>query len=573
MHVATTRRHYKAKVYETHLLRRSYREGGKVRNETLANLSHLPHELIDIIRRSLRGETFAPADAAFDIVASRPHGDAAAVWQMMSRLELPELLGPACAERTLALALICARVVRPGSKLATTRWWRRTTLGSDLGVEQSSTDDVYQAMDWLGGRQAAIERGLAARHLAPGGIVLYDVSSSYVEGRHCPLAARGFPRDPKRGKLQIVYGLTTDPQGRPVAIEVFPGNTGDPTTFVPAVDKLRTQFGLHQVVMVGDRGMITKARIEALRPLGGVEWITCLRAPSIKVLVDTQAVQMSLFDEHNLAEITHPDYPGERLICCRNPALGAERARKREDLLAATEQELEKVAAAVRRPKRPFRGTAKIGLRVGKVLGRFKVGKHFVLDIADDAFTYRRDEEKIASEAGLDGIYVIRTSVSHEALSASEVVAAYKSLAQVEADFRSLKTVLLELRPIHHRLEHRVRAHALLCMLACYVAWHLRRAWAPLTFSDEEPPVRADPVSPAKRSKGAYRKASRRRRADGQPTESFDTLLEELATLTRSEVRVAGQGAGPTFEKLSLPTDLQRRAFELLEAPIPAKLA
>ncbi|MGH2670327.1 MAG: IS1634 family transposase, partial [bacterium] len=315
MHVVTTRRHYKDKVYETHLLRRSYRDGDKVRNETLANLSHLPGELIELIARSLKGEAFVSADASFEILRSRPHGDVACVWQMMRTLDVPDLLGPSCPERSLALALVCARVVRPGSKLATTRWWQHSTLGADLGVEDASTDDVYAAMDWLGARQASIEGRLAARHLSPGGIVLYDVSSSYVEGRHCPLAARGYPRDPKQGSAQIVYGLTTDPDGRPVAIEVFSGNTADPTTFTPAVDKLRTSFGLAQVVMVGDRGMITSARIEALRSLGGVGWITSLRAPAIKVLADKGAIQASLFDQTNMAEIAHPDYPGERLVC------------------------------------------------------------------------------------------------------------------------------------------------------------------------------------------------------------------------------------------------------------------
>lgn len=573
MHVVTTRRHYKGKVYETHLLRRSYREGAKVRNETLANLSHLPGDLIEMIRRSLRGEAFVPAGDAFDIVRSRPHGDVAAAWQMMRSLDVAGLIGPDCPERALALALVCARVVRPGSKLATTRWWRHSTLGPDLGVEGASTDEVYRAMDWLGERQGQIERALAARHLAPGGVVLYDVSSSYLEGRHCPLAARGYSRDDKQGKPQIVYGLTTDPEGRPVAIEVFAGNTGDPTTLTPAVEKLRGGFGLAQVVMVGDRGMITAARIEALRALGGISWITSLRAPAIKALADKQVIQASLFDEGSLAEITHPDYPGERLVACRNPALGVERTRKREDLLAATEAELAKVAEACARSRRPLRGKAAIGVRVGKVLGRFKVGKHFAIEITDDALTYRRDEDKIAAEAALDGIYVIRTSVSADAMRPAEVVAAYKSLAQVEADFRSLKTVLLELRPIHHRLAHRVRSHALVCMLACYVAWHLRRAWAPLTFSDEAPPAREDPVAPAKRSTDALRKASRRRTAEGRPTESFGTLLEELRTLTRSEIRPAGHPDSPTFEQLSLPTELQRRAFELLGSPIPQQIA
>lgn len=571
VHVATTRRHYKGKVYETHLLRRTYREGGKVRHQTLGNLSHLPPETIELVRRSLAGEAFFSSEG-FEIARSTPHGHVAAVWAMAAKLHLPELLGPASPERDLALALIVVRVVRPGSKLATTRWWARTTLGADLGVAGASTDEVYRAMDWLGERQEAIESALAARHLTPGGLVLYDVSSSYLEGAHCPLAARGHSRDGV-AKAQIVYGLTTDPEGRPVAIEVFAGNTADPTTLAPAMEKIRTRRGLSQVVMVGDRGMITAARIEALRGLGGVGWITSLRAPTIRALADAGAIQLSLFDEANLVEIVHPDYPGERLVACRNPALGAERARKRAELLAATEAELEKIAEACRRQKRPLRGKAAIGMRVGKVLGRFKVGKHFVLEIADDAFSYGRDEERIAAEAALDGIYVIRTSVSADELAAAGVVRAYKSLAQVEADFRSLKTVLCELRPIYHRLEHRVRAHALVCMLACYLAWHLRRAWAPLTFADEHPPLRDDPVAPARRSAGAQAKASRRQTEEGRPTESFETLLEELATLTRNQVRVSAAAGSPEFEKLSTPTDPQRRAFELLGVAIPMRLA
>ncbi|HEV8626923.1 MAG TPA: IS1634 family transposase [Acidimicrobiia bacterium] len=569
VHVATTTRRYKDKVYQTHLLRRTYREGGKVRHQTLGNLSHLPPETIEVVRASLAGEKLLPL-SSFRIARSTPHGHVAAVWAMATKLGLAEVLGPPGPSRDLVLALVVARVCRPGSKLATTRWWARSTLGADLGVSDASTDDVYAAMDWLHARQADIEAALAGRHLAEGGMVLYDVSSSYVEGTHCPLAARGHSRDNKPGTAQIVYGLTTDPEGRPVAIEVFEGNTADPTTFPAAVEKVRNRFGLSQVVMVGDRGMITKARIEALAEIGGVGWITSLRAPAIKALAEAGSIQVSLFDEANLAEITHPDYPAERLVACRNPALGAERGRKREELLQATEHELDKVVVATSRKRAPLRGKDKIGVRVGRVAGRFKMAKHFVIEIGEDTLTYARDQARIEAEAALDGIYVIRTSVAASELSAADVVSAYKRLAEVEADFRSLKTVDLELRPIHHWRPERVRAHALICMLARYLAWHLRRAWAELTFADEEPACRSDPVAPAKRSATAWAKASTRRTSQGRPTESFATLLEELATLTRNQIEIPGDSE--PFEMLSTPSELQRRAFELLGVKVPIHL-
>lgn len=570
VHVATTRRHYKDKVYETTLLRRSYREGGKVKTETLANLSHLPAETIALIRESLAGKTLVEAGADWDIERSLPHGHVAAVWAMADRLGVAKLLGPPCAERDLALALVVARVCRPASKLATTRWWATTTLAADLGVAGASTDDVYRAMDWLAEHQPNIEAALTRRHLSPGGMVLYDLSSSWVEGRCCPLAARGFSRDGKAGKAQIEYGLTCDPEGRPVAVEVFAGNTADPSAFVSAAAAVRERFGLTDVVMVGDRGMITTARIDALREVGGLGWISSLRAPAIKTLAESGALQLSLFDQTNLAEISHPDYPDERLVACRNPALAVERARKRQELLAATEADLTEVQAATTRHRRPLRGQDRIALRVGKVANRHKVAKHFELTITDTSFAFSRKEEAIATEAALDGIYVIRASAAHTAtLDAPAIVEAYKNLAFVEADFRSLKTIDLDLRPIHHWTEQRVRAHVFICMLASYVVWHLRRAWAPLCFTDEAKPTRADPIAPARRSPAAHAKASHQTSADGEPIHTLGTLLDELATLTRNTIVFTG---GARVTKLAQPTPLQRHAFELIGAPIPIQL-
>lgn len=570
VHVATTRRHYKGKTYETHLLRRSYREGGKVKNETLANLSHLPPEVIELVRRSLRGEQFVAAVDAFSIDRSLPHGHVAAVWAMASLLGLPALLGSASRERDLVLALIVSRVVEPASKLATTRAWADTTLGADLSVEGVTTDEVYAAMDWLLERQDRIEAGLAKRHLAPGGLVLYDLSSSYVEGRCCELAARGYSRDGKKGKDQITYGLVTDVEGRPVAIEVFAGNTADPTAFISAARKVKDRFGLDHVVLVGDRGMITSARIEALAEVGGLGWITALRAPQIQALAaDGGPLQLSLFDQANLAEITHPDYPGERLVACRNPALATERARKRQDLLSATEADLDKVVATVGAGR--LKDPAKIGLKVGRVINRYKMAKHFTLDIAEGRFTYTRNQEAITQEAALDGIYVIRTSVNETTMTASEVVAAYKALTHVEAAFRSLKSVDLELRPIYHRRADRVRAHALVCMLAEYLVWHLRKAWAPLTFKDEEPPTRQDPVAKAKRSQAATAKASTHRTTQGEVAHSFTSLLTHLATLTRDTITFSDP-PGVSIEKLTNPTPTQHKAFKLIGSTMPLKL-
>jgi hypothetical protein len=572
MHVATTTRRYKGKVYETHLLRRSVRHGDKVRKETLANLSHLPPDVIDMIRRSLKGESFVSADDTFEILRSLPHGHVAAVWAQAKTLGFPKLLGPSGPERDVVMGLIVARVCQPGSKLATTRWWQDTTLASDLGICDASTDDVYAAMDWLAGRQDAIEARLAKRHLTPGGMVLVDLSGSYVEGRHNELAARGYSRDGKKGKAQITYGLITDEAGRPVAVEVFPGNTADPTSFIATVDKIRERFGLSEVVMVGDRGMITQARIDDLKTLDGAGWVTALRAPAIRKLAQHGAIQLSLFDETDLAEITSPDYPGERLVVCRNPALAQERARKRRELLQATDTALDKIVAAVTAGR--LKDPAAIGIRVGKVVNRHKMAKHYNLDIDEAAFTYQHRHDNIDAEAALDGIYVIRTSVTQDRLDSGQVVEAYKRLRLVEAQFRSLKTVDLHLRPIHHRLEDRVRAHVFICTLAAYLVWHLRRAWAPLCFTDEDSPDHTThPVAKAERSPQAEQKASTRLTTNGNPAHSLDTLLGHLATLTRNQVSLPQQPDIPAFEMLTQPTELQQRTFNLIHAAIPTKLS
>jgi hypothetical protein len=578
--VSTHRRHYVGKDgvprdYETHLLRRSFREDGKVKNETVANLSHLPAELIEVIRRSLNGEAFVPASAAATVTRSLPHGHVAAVHAQAAGLGLPGLLGPAGRHRDLALALVIARVVRPGSKLATTAWWADTTLGVDLGVADASTDEVYAAMDWLLARQDTIEATLAGRHLAPAAnparMALFDLSSSWMEGRHCPLAARGYSRDGKRNRAQIEYGLLTDPAGRPVAVRVFPGNTADPTAFIAAVQLVRDRFGLTELVMVGDRGMITSARIGALREHTDLGWLTALRAPQVAALAaENGPLQLTLFDQADLAEISHPDYPNERLVACRNPLLAAERARKRGELLTATETVLAPILAAVTDGR--LHGADQIGLRVGRVINTYKMAKHFDVTITDHALTVQRRQVQINAEAALDGIYVLRTSVPADTLPAPGVVAAYKNLAHVERDFRTLKVDDLHLRPIHHRLEDRVRAHVLIAMLAAYLVWHLRRAWAPLTFTDQSPPERDNPVAPAARSTAANRKASRRRDDHDQPVRSFRSLLEHLATLTRNDLQYGADDTLPAVPTLALPTPTQRAAFELLHQPIPLTL-
>lgn len=567
--------------YVSVYLRRTYRDGPAVRNETVANLSMLPPKAVDAIEATLKGQTLVPAGSEFTIVRSLPHGHVAAVAAMARQLGLPALLGPAGRRRDIALALVISRVIRPGSKLSTLAWWSDTTLGVDLGVADASTDEIYAAMDWLAGRQDAIERKLAAKHLAPevnpARMALFDLTSAWVTGRCCALAARGYSRDGKKGCEQIEYGVLTDPAGRPVAVRVFPGNTADPDAFTEIVTVIRDPLGIARLVLVGDRGMITSARIDALRKLNDnpdsatdFGWITALRAPAIATLAaDDGPLQMSLFDTQDLAEISHPDYPGERLIACRNPALAAERARKRSELLAATDKLLAGVADRVTRGT--LAGAGKIGIAVGKAIGKYKMGKHFHITITDTAFTYHRDTAGIDAEAEVDGIYVLRTSVDADTLDPAAVVESYKNLANVERDFRIIKTDDLDLRPIHHRLDDRVKAHVLICLLACYLVWHLRKAWAPMTYTDEHPPQRDNPVAAAQRSPQADAKASRKHDADGNPLRSFRGLLDHLATLTRNQIRY--HGASTDVPVLADPTPDQRRAFDLLNTPIPLTTA
>ncbi|MGQ0719599.1 MAG: IS1634 family transposase [Pseudonocardiales bacterium] len=575
MHIDQAGRQYttvdgQRRAYPCHLLRRSFRdEQGRPRKETLANLSALPPEAIDVLRKVLKGATLVDADATFDTERSVPHGDVAAAHVMATRLGLRKLLGSASRERDIAYALILSRVVRPKSKLSTARWWSAgdTTLGPDLGVADASTDEVYAAMDWLVGRQQGVEATLAARHLSAGGIAMFDLSSSWVEGRRCDLAAFGHSRDGKRGRPQIEYGLLTCPAGRPVAIEVFTGNTSDAISFKTAVARVRDNFGIEKIVLVGDRGMITTTRITELRQLEGMDWITALKAPAIAALAsDDGPLQLSLFDTHNLAEITHPNYPGERLICCRNPVLAEERARTRQALLAATEQDLAKIAMSVQAGR--LTGADKIGERIGKVIGKHKVGKHFLREVTDTTFTYRRNEDKISAEAALDGIYVIRTSVTDATLNPAQVVTAYKNLKYVERDFHIIKADDLDLRPIHHYLDKRVRAHVLICMLAAYLTWHLREALAELTFTDQHIPDPDDPVAPAQRSPQAKTKDATKHTPDGLPLHRYKDLLQHLSTLDRQVINFGGQ----RIEKITTPTPIQRRAFELLGAPVPVTL-
>jgi len=561
MHVVTTRRQGKGKEYVAHLLRRSYREGGKVKKETLANLSHLPDDLVELIRRRLQGEQFLPAADAFELERSLPHGHVACVLAMARRLGLARLLDRAPSkERDRALAMICQRVLAPGSKLACTRQLSQSTLAEDLDVVGADTDDLYAAMDWLLVRQGAIEGRLARRHLKGGSLVLYDVSSSYFEGRCCPLARRGYSRDRRRGSLQVVYGLLLDRAGRPVAVEIFDGSVHDDKTLLAQVEKLRRRFGLGRIVLVVDRGMVTEANLEAIREEGRIAWISALKAPALKRLAKKKAIQPSLFDELNLGEVVSDDYPGERLVVCRNPLVADDRRRRREELLAATERELAPLRARVEAGT--LQGKAEIGLAVGQVWNRFKVRKHFQLEIEDDRFAYRRKEDKIAEEAALDGIYVLRTSVPSEELATGDVVRSYKALAQAERAFRTLKGIELELRPIHHRLEERVRAHVFLCMLAYYLEWHLREAWAELLFDDECPPLRADPVGKAERSAVAKRKAASKRTTSGEVCHSFPSLVAELALVVRDTNRITGTNA--IFEKVTRRNSVQARALELV---------
>ena len=567
MHVVTTERRAGERTYQSTLLRRSYREGGKVKKETLANLSHLPAEAIDAIRAVLRGETLMNAADAFEIERSLPAGHVNAALAMARRLDLAKLLNrSACRERDLCMAMIVGRVIAPASKLGMVRTLGQSTLAGELGVEGADEDDLYEAMDWLLERQAAIEDRLARRHLRDGEMVLYDVSSSYFEGRTCPLAKLGYSRDGKRGLPQIIYGLLCDMAGRPVAVEVFTGELHDDKTLPSQITKLKGRFGLSRVIVVADRGMVTKANIELLNQADGVDWITALKAPTIKKLARSGVFQPSLFDEQNLGEITDvAEFPGERLIVCRNPLVGTQRARKREELLAATETELAQVAHRVNHGT--LLGADQIGLAVGPALKRYRVKKHFQIAITDTTFTYTRDTAGIATEAALDGFYILRTGLTQADLSTPEVVRAYKNLEQAERAFGSLKGPELQIRPIHHHLEDRVRAHILICMLGYYLTWHLKAAWKPLLFTDEDRPVTPDPVAKAVRSPAAQRKARTKRTSTGQPAHSYRTLLAELSTQTRNTTRLHGHTSA--FEKLTQATPLQAEALQLAEhAPV-----
>ena len=554
------------------LLRESFRENGKVKTRTLANLSRWPERKVDRLDRALKG--LPPADGdlseAFELTRSLPHGHVAAVLGTADKLGMAELIDPAPSRNgDLVCAMLAATVIAPDSKLAIARGLRTETatssLGAVLGVAGCDEDDLYDAMDWVLERKEAIENSLAARHLTDGTLVLYDVSSAAFEGRTCPLGKIGHARDGVKGRLQIVYGLLCSPAGVPIAIEVFEGNTADPKTLTAQIDKLKTRFGLTRIALVGDRGMLTSARIrDELRP-AHLDWISALRADQIRVLVNDEALQLSLFDEQNLVEITHPDYPHERLVCCHNPALADERARKRAELLAATENQLQTIAAATRRGRRPLRGKDQIALRVGKVRNKFKMAKHFTFEITDEAFTFTRHQDHIAAQAALDGIYVLRTSLPDQTLQRDDVVLRYKDLADVERFFRTLNTEL-DVRPIRHRLADRVRAHMFLRMLSYYISWHMKQALAPILFQDNDKPAaaakRADPVAPAQRSDTALAKAACKRTEGNYPVHSFTSLLTDLATICANHIQPADDL--PAFTKITTPTPLQRRAFELL---------
>ncbi|HZD22800.1 MAG TPA: IS1634 family transposase [Acidimicrobiia bacterium] len=556
------------------LLREGYREGGKVKNRTLANLTRWPPEKVAALEAVLKGTAVSgvPLEEAFEVVRTRPHGHVAAVVGTLRHIGLEGVIDRTPSRmRSLCVGLIAARVFAPSSKLALARGLSPETLTTSLaevaGISTADADDLYEAMDWLGARQDRIEGRLARRHLEDGTLVLYDVSSAAFEGRTCPIARLGYARDGVKGRLQIVYGVLSTAEGCPVAVEVFEGNTGDPSTLATQINKLRSRFKLSRVILVGDRGMITSARIRCdIATVDGVDYIIALRSPAIKKLVEQEAIQMSLFDDVDFAEITHPDYPGERLVVCKNPAVAAERARKREDLLQATERALDEVAAATQRARRPLTGKDNIGVRVGKVIGRYKVGKHFTWEIEEDNFTYTRNQERIASEAALDGLYVIRTSVSRDHMSASDTVRAYKGLSHAEDAFR-YTNMDIELRPIRHHKEDRVKAHLLICMLAWYVEWHMRQALAPILFADDDKTTaetqRKSPVQQAQRSGRAKAKAATKRTADGAPVHSFKTLLADLATVAAQRIQPRDPTI-PAFDKTTVPTPLQKRAFDLL---------
>ena len=572
VHVATIKREYKGKTYVTHLLRHTYREDGKVKHLTLGNISDLPDDLIDVIRKRLAGEPLPAENDELQIVRSLPHGHVAAVLGTLRKIGLDRLItSRPCREARLVVAMIVLRIIAPGSKLANLTGLQPETAEHTLAQELQLTDiekpELYEAMDWLLKRQNRIENKLAKKHLADGTLILYDVSSSYYTGRQSELVKMGYSRDGKPGEPQIVYGLLCAPDGCPVAVEVFSGNTADPTTFTAQVHRIRKRFGLTRVVLVGDRGMITSKRInEDLRDVEGLDWITALRNASIKKLAEQGTIEPSLFDERDLAEVTSDDYPGERLVVCRNPLLADERARKRQELLAAAEKKLDAIVKAVSREKKPLRGKDQIGLRVGRELKSTKMQKHFELKIEEDSFSYQRHEEQILQEAALDGLYVVRTSLSEETLSAEQTVSAYKDLSQVEWAFRSLKTMDLHVRPIYHWKDDRIKSHVFLCMLAYYVEWHLRGALSELLFDDHDrkaaEATRASIVAKAPRSDAAKQKEQQRRTSEGLPVQSFQCLLKDLATLCKN--RVQWTRSALEFERTTLPTKLQRRVFGLL---------
>jgi transposase len=551
----------------TFLLRESYRKGNHVGKRTLANLSALNDEQIEALRAVLRGESLRPVGALFEVTGSLPHGHVQAVSMAMQRLGFAQLLSArAQPERDLVCAMVAARILAPHTKLATTRWWSTSTLAAQFGVEHADENALYGAMDWLLARQGTIEKKLGRRHLGEGDVALYDLSSSYFEGCCCPLAKLGYSRDGKRGKLQVNYGLLTDRRGCPVAVSVYKGNVSDPQTLLPQVLRLRRDFGIEQVVLVGDRGMISQAAVEQLRTQEGLAWITALKSAQIRQLVEAGSIQMGLFDARNLFEITHPDYPNERLVVCRNEARGRLRAHKREALLAATREELNRVRAMIERGK--LRAAGKIGVRVGKVLNKFKMAKHFELDIGEQSFSFEVNATSVAAEAALDGLYVIRSPLTTGEMDSAELVRTYKALTAVERAFRTIKTVNLKIRPIHHRTEDRVRAHIFLCVLAYYVEWHMREAWRELLFADEDQAAKAtrDPVAPARRSQAAQRKASTRRLKDGTPAHSFRTLLDELTTIVRNTCRTRGSDeTAPSFEIVTTANPKQARALQLLQ--------
>jgi len=550
------------------LLREAWREGKKIRKRTIANLTQWPSEKVEALRRLLKNVPMVASREAVIIERSVPHGHVEAVLGTIKKLRLDGLLASRpCRERDLVVAMIAERLIHPCSKLATTRLWHMTTLAEELGVADADEDDLYEAMDWLLARQQRIEKKLAARHLSEGSLVLYDVTSSYYEGHCCPLARFGHDRDGKKGRPIIVYGLMTDAEGRPVTVEVYPGDTGDPSTVPEQAEKLRKRFGLNHLVLVGDRGMLTQTQIEKLKEYPGLGWISALRSHAIGDLVEGGHLQMSLFDQKDLAEIHSPDFPSERLVACFNPLLAEERRRKRQELLAATEKEFKRIAKAVVRRTRTPLGKGEIGKRVGRVINRFKVGKHFTITIGEGTFSFVRNEMLIRREEALDGIYVIRTSESAERLSAEDTVRNYKNLTQVERAFRSLKGIDLLVRPIWHHTEDHVRVHIFICMLAYYVEWHMRKALAPVLFDDEEldeDRKKRDPVKPAKGSTSAKKKKTSRLTAEGLAVQSFDTLLKEFGTRCRNRCQIKSDSKGSTFYQLTETTPLQKKAFQLL---------